>query len=51
MHTLAEYPELDPAQTHRLIVSGIDEIRLRAEAVAELGVLPAAGQRKEVRTV
>jgi succinate dehydrogenase/fumarate reductase flavoprotein subunit len=36
MHTLAEYPELDPAQTHRILVSGLDEIRLRTEAVAEL---------------
>lgn len=32
-HTLAEYPELDPAQRHRLTVSGLDSIALRTEPV------------------
>lgn len=32
-HTLAEYPATDPAQQHRLIVSGIDVIRTAPEAV------------------
>lgn len=33
MHTLAEYPEQDPGQRHRLTVTGIDEIFVRPEAV------------------
>ncbi|ENO83981.1 fumarate reductase/succinate dehydrogenase flavoprotein domain-containing protein [Thauera linaloolentis 47Lol = DSM 12138] len=32
-HTLAEYPATDPAQQHRLILSGVDRIALRPEAV------------------
>ncbi len=36
MHTLAEYPNMDIDQTHRLIVSGLDHIRIRTEAVSEL---------------
>ncbi|MEW9700240.1 FAD-dependent oxidoreductase [Paenibacillus sp. SI8] len=34
LHMLKEYPEADPAQQHRLIVSGIDQIRVRAEQPA-----------------
>ncbi|EFM11844.1 FAD dependent oxidoreductase [Paenibacillus curdlanolyticus YK9] len=33
LQSLAEYPQLDPRQTHRLIVSGIEDIRIRAEKV------------------
>ncbi|MET3941729.1 succinate dehydrogenase/fumarate reductase flavoprotein subunit [Paenibacillus sp. PvP094] len=33
LQKLAEYPELDPEQTHRLIISGIQQIRIRTEAV------------------
>ncbi|MWC30667.1 FAD-binding protein [Paenibacillus sp. MMS18-CY102] len=33
LQSLAEYPQLDPRQTHRLIVAGIDDIRIRAEKV------------------
>ncbi|SEU25726.1 FAD-binding protein [Paenibacillus sp. NFR01] len=33
LQRLAEYPRLDPAQTHRLILSGIGRIALSAEAV------------------
>jgi succinate dehydrogenase/fumarate reductase flavoprotein subunit len=35
MHTLAEYPETDPAQQHRLVISGLEEIRIRTERPAE----------------
>lgn len=33
LQKLAEYPELDPRQTHRLIVSGIEQISIGTEAV------------------
>ncbi|MBY3623152.1 FAD-binding protein [Acinetobacter sp. CUI P1] len=33
LQKLAEYPELDPRQTHRLIVSGIEQISISTEAV------------------
>ncbi|WP_159886900.1 FAD-dependent oxidoreductase [Paenibacillus puerhi] len=33
LHMLTEYPDTDPAQQHRLIVSGIDEIRVRQEVL------------------
>ncbi|MEK8129962.1 FAD-binding protein [Paenibacillus filicis] len=32
LHALAEYPDTDPAQQHRLIVSGLERIRIRKEA-------------------
>ncbi|GBF78436.1 hypothetical protein PA598K_07080 [Paenibacillus sp. 598K] len=31
LHTLLEYPELDPGQHHRLIVSGLERIAVRAD--------------------
>ncbi|SDD58024.1 Succinate dehydrogenase/fumarate reductase, flavoprotein subunit [Paenibacillus sp. UNCCL117] len=31
LHALTEYPDADPAQQHRLIVSGIEEITIRPE--------------------
>lgn len=51
MHTLAEYPELDPSQTHRLIVSGLDHIRVRTEAVVETAGLQLLSKEKEVRSL
>ncbi|MGN7166433.1 FAD-dependent oxidoreductase [Paenibacillus cellulositrophicus] len=33
LHAFAEYPQLDPRQTHRLLVSGVDRIHIRAEKV------------------
>ncbi|TBL75274.1 FAD-dependent oxidoreductase [Paenibacillus thalictri] len=36
MHTLKEYPTADLQQQHRLIVSGIEHIRIRPEAVPAL---------------
>ncbi|MEI2397708.1 pyridine nucleotide-disulfide oxidoreductase, partial [Paenibacillus phytohabitans] len=33
LQRLAEYPALDPRQTHRLILSGIDTIGIRTESV------------------
>jgi succinate dehydrogenase/fumarate reductase flavoprotein subunit len=33
LHGFAEYPQLDPRQTHRLLVSGVDRIHIRAEKV------------------
>jgi Succinate dehydrogenase/fumarate reductase, flavoprotein subunit len=33
MHTLAEHPAMDPDQAHRLLVSGVEQIKLRKEAV------------------
>lgn len=33
LHTFAEYPDLDPSQTHRIIVSGIDRIQVSTERV------------------
>jgi succinate dehydrogenase/fumarate reductase flavoprotein subunit len=33
LHSLAEYPESDPAQRHRLTVSGIDDITVRTDPV------------------
>jgi succinate dehydrogenase/fumarate reductase flavoprotein subunit len=38
LHSLEEYPDTDPAQQYRLIVSGIDEIELRKELTADQGV-------------
>ncbi|REK65643.1 MAG: pyridine nucleotide-disulfide oxidoreductase [Cohnella sp.] len=34
MHTLAEYPSADPAQRHRLLVSGLDRIGVRPDPVS-----------------
>lgn len=51
MHTLAEYPELDPSQTYRLIVSGLDHIRVRTEAVVETAGLQLLSKEKEVRSL
>lgn len=34
MHTLREYPDQDPAQQHRLTVSGIDEVRVFPEGAS-----------------
>jgi len=33
LQSLAEYPHMDPRQTHRLILSGIDSIRISTESV------------------
>ena len=33
LHVLAEYPEQDEAQRHRLLVSGLDEIKVETEQV------------------
>lgn len=33
MHTMQEYPEIDPALNHRLLVSGFEQIRIRSEAI------------------
>ncbi|MDO7907991.1 FAD-binding protein [Paenibacillus sp. JX-17] len=46
LHALAEYPDLDPRQTHRLLVSGIERIQTAAEKVphaSELSVLTKEG--------
>ncbi|GIO14905.1 pyridine nucleotide-disulfide oxidoreductase [Cohnella xylanilytica] len=48
LQALAEYPELDPAQTHRLTLSGIENIALGVEAVphaGELAALSAGGSK------
>ena len=42
MHSFTEYPELDANQTHRLILSGIDQISVTPET----GNLVAESQRK-----
>ncbi len=42
MHTLAEYPDIDPAQAHRLLISGVDRLSIRTEAVT---YAPAAERR------
>ncbi|MFD2334249.1 FAD-binding protein [Cohnella sp. GCM10020058] len=39
---LAEYPALDPGQTHRLVLSGIDEIKVGTERVPHAGELERA---------
>lgn len=39
LHMLLEYPETDPAQQYRLILSGIDEIELRKELTADQEVV------------
>lgn len=36
---LAEYPALDPSQTHRLVLSGVDEIAVGTERVPHAGEL------------
>jgi succinate dehydrogenase/fumarate reductase flavoprotein subunit len=33
MHVLAEHPEPDPGQRHRLVLAGVDRIALRTEEV------------------
>ncbi|MBP2000288.1 succinate dehydrogenase/fumarate reductase flavoprotein subunit [Paenibacillus shirakamiensis] len=33
LQQLADYPEMDPYQTHRLLVSGIEKINIRTESV------------------
>ncbi|WP_426445508.1 FAD-dependent oxidoreductase [Paenibacillus sp. S-38] len=48
MHTLAEYPQTDPLQQHRLVVSGISEIRLRTEPVPVTSAVLAAAAQKGV---
>ena len=35
MHTLSEYPDLDPGQQHRLIVTGIEKIHLHTQDIRE----------------
>ncbi|AFC30726.1 fumarate reductase/succinate dehydrogenase flavoprotein domain-containing protein [Paenibacillus mucilaginosus 3016] len=50
MHTLAEYPQADPLQQHRLIVSGIGGIRLRPEAVPGSPAVRIETLQEEVRT-
>ncbi|GFN33490.1 FAD-binding protein [Paenibacillus xylaniclasticus] len=42
LHTLAEYPQLDPEQTHRLIVSGVRNVHIGTEAVPHANELKAA---------
>lgn len=42
LQALAEYPELDPEQTHRLTVSGVRHIQIGTEAVPHAGELQAA---------
>jgi len=37
MHILAEYPHQDPAQAHRLVLSGLDHITIRPEPVPQGG--------------
>ncbi|UKS29246.1 FAD-binding protein [Paenibacillus sp. HWE-109] len=39
LHMLQEYPETDPAQQYRLLVSGIDEIHIRKEEKSAQEVL------------
>ncbi|KAA8998782.1 FAD-binding protein [Paenibacillus spiritus] len=39
LHTLAEYPRLDPKQTHRLILSGVRTIAAGTEPVPHAGEL------------
>ena len=42
MHVFADHPEQDPGQTHRLILSGIDDITVTLEP----GNLFAESERK-----
>ncbi|MEC0247053.1 pyridine nucleotide-disulfide oxidoreductase, partial [Paenibacillus chitinolyticus] len=42
MHTLAEYPHTDPAYQRRLLVSGLDDIRVKFEGGGEVPPLTAA---------
>lgn len=48
LQKLAEYPELDPRQTHRLIVSGIDQISISTEAVPHAHELNAPKERQAI---
>lgn len=49
LHTLAEYPELDPLQQHRLLVSGLDTITVRTDRSFLQGSgIDAALQTREV---
>ncbi|MEI7027094.1 FAD-binding protein [Paenibacillus sp. y28] len=45
MHTLAQYPDQDPAQQYRLLVSGLDRIAVRPESASSAPL--AAAQRPQ----
>lgn len=47
MHKLLEYPQPDPAQQHRILLSGLEEIRIRTEPV--LGLDNITAPEKEAR--
>lgn len=46
LQKLAEYPELDPEQTHRLILSGIQQISISTEAVPHAYEIKARKERQ-----
>lgn len=50
LQALKEYPELDPRQTHRILVSGVQRIDVRTEPVphAELLLNAAGGKERTV---
>ncbi|MBW4079822.1 FAD-dependent oxidoreductase [Paenibacillus sp. S150] len=48
LHILAEYPELDPNQHHRLLVSGLEQIRVRPDRSFLTERTGAAGPQKEL---
>ena len=45
LHVLAEYPDTDPKQQYRLLVSGLEHIQVRPESAAP----KAASERKEAQ--
>lgn len=47
MHTLAEYPDPDPSQQHRLLVAGLDEIAVRPDPVPTAAAYLTALQIQE----
>ncbi|MNC09279.1 hypothetical protein D3C75_568980 [compost metagenome] len=48
LQRLAEYPALDPRQTHRLILSGIDRISISTESVPHASELPAPREERAI---
>jgi succinate dehydrogenase/fumarate reductase flavoprotein subunit len=48
LQRLAEYPALDPRQTHRLILSGIDRISISTESVPHAHELPAPREERVI---
>ncbi|WP_409344399.1 FAD-dependent oxidoreductase [Paenibacillus sp. MBLB4367] len=50
MHTLAEYPGQDPSQQHRLLVSGLEDIKVRPETIHASAVNQTAVAREVQRT-